>query len=71
MNSAQVDSYGTAVVVSSPQVASPIYVRYRWANVVAANLYNKEGLRASPFRTDNFPDPASPAAAQGALTFAL
>jgi sialate O-acetylesterase len=48
---------GNTVVVSSSQVAQPLYVRYGWANVVQANLYNKEGLPASPFRTDNFPPP--------------
>lgn len=41
------------VVVSSKNVAQPAYVRYAWAdNPVQANLYNKEGLPASPFRTD-------------------
>jgi len=34
-------------------VPSPVYVRYAWAdNPDNANLYNKEGLPASPFRTD-------------------
>jgi sialate O-acetylesterase len=51
---------GNTVVVSSSQVAQPIYVRYGWADVVEANLYNKEGLPASPFRTDDFPMPAPP-----------
>ena len=54
---------GNTVVVSSPQVAQPLYVRYGWANVVRANLYNKEGLPASPFRTDNLPMPPLPAPA--------
>jgi sialate O-acetylesterase len=41
------------VIVSSPDVAQPMYVRYAWAdNPEGANLYNKEGLPASPFRTD-------------------
>ncbi|CCH00335.1 protein of unknown function DUF303 acetylesterase putative [Fibrella aestuarina BUZ 2] len=44
---------GNTVVVSSDEVPSPQYVRYAWAdNPVHANLYNKEGLPASPFRTD-------------------
>jgi len=39
--------------VSSPDVPIPYYVRYAWAdNPEGANLYNKEGLPASPFRTD-------------------
>ncbi len=41
------------VVVSSDRVSDPVAVRYAWAdNPEKANLYNKEGLPASPFRTD-------------------
>lgn len=41
------------VVVWNDAVTHPLYVRYAWAdNPVHANLYNKEGLPASPFRTD-------------------
>jgi sialate O-acetylesterase len=44
---------GDQVIVSSPDVPAPQYVRYAWAdNPEGANLYNKEGLPASPFRTD-------------------
>lgn len=43
------------VVVSSPQVKRPVAVRYGWANFPVVNLYNKEGIPASPFRTDDFP----------------
>jgi sialate O-acetylesterase len=44
-----------AVVVWSDAIADPIAVRYAWAdNPQGANLYNKEGLPASPFRTDDF-----------------
>lgn len=43
------------VVVWSDQIQNPIAVRYAWAdNPEGANLYNKEGLPASPFRTDDF-----------------
>lgn len=46
---------GNKVIVSSKDVPSPLYVRYAWASSpVDPNLYNKEGLPASPFRTDNF-----------------
>ena len=41
-----------AVVVSSENVKAPAAVRYGWANVPNVNLYNNEGLPASPFRTD-------------------
>ena len=52
---------GDSVVVTSPDVHDPQAVRYAWANNPKANLYNKDGLPASPFRTDNWPNP--PAAA--------
>lgn len=41
------------VVVWSDAVQIPVAVRYAWAdNPEGANLYNREGLPASPFRTD-------------------
>jgi sialate O-acetylesterase len=41
------------VIVWSDTVKIPVAVRYAWAdNPEGANLYNKEGLPASPFRTD-------------------
>jgi sialate O-acetylesterase len=46
---------GENVVVSSPEVTSPVAVRYAWAGSPECNLYNKEGLPASPFRTDDWP----------------
>jgi sialate O-acetylesterase len=46
---------GQTVVVSSPEVASPVAVRYAWADNPECNLYNKAGLPASPFRTDDWP----------------
>ena len=45
---------GDSVIVSSPQISKPIAVRYGWANSPRCNLYNKEGLPASPFRTDDW-----------------
>lgn len=46
---------GNEVVVWSEQVSDPVAVRYAWAdNPAGANLYNKEGLPASPFRTDEW-----------------
>jgi sialate O-acetylesterase len=43
------------IVVSSAEVTSPTAVRYAWAdNPERANLYNKEGMPASPFRTDHW-----------------
>lgn len=44
---------GDKVMVWHDAIPDPKYVRYAWAdNPVNANLYNKEGLPASPFRTD-------------------
>jgi len=40
------------VVVWSERVSKPLAVRYGWANVPDVNLFNKEDLPASPFRTD-------------------
>lgn len=49
---AKAEIVGKEVVVSSPDVADPIAVRYGWANHPICNLFNREGLPASPFRTD-------------------
>lgn len=44
---------GHTVVVSSPEVAEPRYVRYAYSASPTGNLlYNREGLPASPFKTD-------------------
>ena len=42
------------VVVTSAQVPTPIAVRYAWERNPECNLYNREGLPASPFRSDAF-----------------
>jgi sialate O-acetylesterase len=51
---AQAEIKGQTVVVSSPSVSDPVAVRYGWANVPECNLFNFEGLPASPFRTDDW-----------------
>jgi sialate O-acetylesterase len=43
------------VIVSNAEVAKPVAVRFGWADYPVVNLWNKEGLPASPFRTDDFP----------------
>jgi sialate O-acetylesterase len=43
---------GDKVVVSSPSVPKPAAVRYGWAKTPEVNLFNKEGLPATPFRSD-------------------
>ena len=46
---------GDSILVWSDKVPSPVAVRYAWADNPTCNLYNKDGLPASPFRTDTFP----------------
>lgn len=54
---AQAAIHGDTVVVSSPKVAHPVAVRYAFDSYVnpLGNFYNRAGLPASPFRTDNWP----------------
>lgn len=52
---AKAEIVGDTVVVSSLEVAQPVAVRYGWADCPVINLWNKNGLPASPFRTDDFP----------------
>jgi sialate O-acetylesterase len=40
---------GSTVVASSAEVAQPVFVRYGWSNSPECNLFNGEGLPASPF----------------------
>ena len=46
---------GNTIVVSSDKIAEPVAVRYAWADNPVCNLFNEEGLPASPFRTDDWP----------------
>jgi sialate O-acetylesterase len=43
------------VILTSPHVPKPQYVRYAWEADPHADLYNTDGLPAAPFRTDTFP----------------
>ena len=50
---AKAEIKGKKVIVWSDVVSNPVSVRYAWAdNPEGANLYNKEGLPASPFTTE-------------------
>lgn len=51
---AKAEIEGDDVMVSSSEVSSPVAVRYGWANNPPCNLYNKEKLPATPFRTDKW-----------------
>jgi sialate O-acetylesterase len=43
------------IIVCNEKVTNPVAVRYAWAdNPEGANLFNMEGLPASPFRTDDW-----------------
>jgi sialate O-acetylesterase len=58
---AQAKIDGETVVVSSPQVPSPVAVRYWWAHSTQANLYSQDKLPALPFRSDDWNNVVSPA----------
>lgn len=46
---------GATVILSCPLVSAPVAARYAFAaNPEGCNLYNREGLPASPFRTDDW-----------------
>ncbi|MDO5980204.1 sialate O-acetylesterase [Flavivirga spongiicola] len=48
---------GNKIIVFNEDVSNPVAVRYAWSdNPLEANLYNKEGLPAIPFRTDDWDD---------------
>jgi len=44
---------GNKVIVSADGITNPIAVRYAFRNNAVGNLFNKDGLPASPFRTDS------------------
>jgi sialate O-acetylesterase len=43
------------VQVSNANISNPVAVRYAWANNPKANLYDRNGLPVTPFRTDDWP----------------
>lgn len=51
---------GNSVLVSADSVATPVAVRYDWADNPAGSLYNKANLPADPFRTDDWAPPPPP-----------
>jgi len=46
---------GNEIVIYSEPTTTPVAVRYNWSNSPDGNIYNREGLPAVPFRTDNWP----------------
>ncbi len=59
-HNAEAEIRGDEVVVHSPEVEKPVAVRYGWANYPLGNLWNKDGLPATPFRTDDWPGTTAP-----------
>jgi sialate O-acetylesterase len=59
---------GDTVVVFAPEVEKPVSVRFGWANFPVVNLWNKDGLPASPFRTDDWPGITIPKSGIGTAT---
>lgn len=51
---ADAEIVGDKIILSSDKVAKPVAVRYAWADNPDVSLYNKEGLPAVPFRTDDW-----------------
>lgn len=51
---AEVKISGNKLIVSNRNIKHPIAVRYVWGNADEATLFNKAGLPASTFRTDNW-----------------
>jgi sialate O-acetylesterase len=52
--SVQNKSNSARLVLSAPEVAAPVAVRFGWANFPLGHLYNKAGLPAAPFRSDKW-----------------
>jgi sialate O-acetylesterase len=52
---AQAAIEGETVIVCSPAVAEPEAVRFAFADTAVSSLFNKVGLPASSFRTDDWP----------------
>jgi sialate O-acetylesterase len=63
---AKAEIKGKNVIVTNPEVVAPVAVRYAWAKFPTCNLYNKEGLPAVSFRTDDWPGVTQPKAESAA-----
>lgn len=57
---AEANIVGGKVFVKNEKVKQPVAVRYGWGKNMECNLYNKNGLPASPFRTDDWPGITGP-----------
>lgn len=52
---ASAEIQGDKVIVSSPEVSSPVAVRYGWADNPDVGLFNGAGFPAAPYRSDDWP----------------
>jgi sialate O-acetylesterase len=43
---------GETIIASSPDVPNPVAIRYGWASNPQCNLFNSDGLPASPFTSE-------------------
>jgi sialate O-acetylesterase len=59
-HNAQANIQDDKIIVTCDQVEKPVAVRFGWANFPVVNLWNKAGLPASPFRTDDWPGVTAP-----------
>jgi sialate O-acetylesterase len=51
---AHVKIEGKQLIVANPEISNPVAVRYAWSNTAQGTLFNKAGLPASSFRTDDW-----------------
>ena len=57
---AQARISGSTIIVSSKEVSAPTAVRYAFSNTAIGNIFSREGLPLSPFRTDTWEVDTSP-----------
>ena len=57
---AQAKIEGNKIIVWSKEVSQPVAVRYAFSNTAVGNVFSKEGLPLSPFRTDDWQVDTSP-----------
>lgn len=50
---AKAEILGNKVIVAAPEVPYPVAVSFGWNEAAQSNFTNKEGLPATPFRSDN------------------
>ena len=51
---------GNSIIVSNKKIKKPVAVRFGFSNTATPNLFNKEGLPANLFRTDDWLIPVKP-----------